>query len=607
MIQYNFKYVGTILVLFSLLISCQDLKFGDAFLEKPPAGDLNIDDIYSNAQYARRALWAAYATLPYGVPAGGQSKLGNDLLECLTDLNHSCLGWTSCGSTIYYGGSYTAQTENSSGNGVKYNYLGYQGVNNWTGIRRAYLFIENVDRVPDMSEEEKLRLKAEAKVIIAIHYSDMFRHFGGVPWIDHSYIPTEDFHKERETALQTLNNIVGLLDEAANDLPWALSPEEVPDWDGRMTKAAAMGLKARILLFGASPLFNSNAPYVEGEASDKYLTWYGGYMPELWERARTAHEDFFREVEKNGRYGLVTNGSDFRSIWRSAYFDRNNGECIVSTRVRYTAPNFWDGNYVFMQTAGDYGTAGPTQELIDMFPMVSGLSIDEDPDYDPKFPYKNRDPRLYETVVVNGDKYYNRIAEIYVGGRDNQSVAAYGPWKTGYRLRKFLLDGGGATQYEGPCELEGKVVHWPYLRLPELYYGYAEAICQTGGDMNLAYKYVDAIRERVGVGGLKKGLVGNDFVDALLTERAVELAFEEVRWFDMIRYKREDIFKKALHSVELTKANPNEATPTEFNYNYKEITPRYWARSFSPKWYLSAFPSNEINKQYGLIQNPGWE
>ena len=607
MIRDMFKKIGCLLALCGFLTCCQDLKFGDDFLKKPPASDLNIDNIYENAQYARRALWAAYSTLPYGVPAGDKNKLGFDLLECLTDLNHSNLGTTYCGSTIYYGGTYTSQTENLSGNGVKYNYLGYQGVNNWLGIRRAYLFIENVDRVPDMPEAEKVRLKAEAKVIIAIHYSDMFRHFGGVPWIDHAYNPTEDFQKERETALQTLNNIVTLLDEAARDLSWILPAEEKSDWDGRMTKAAAMGLKARILLFGASPLFNSNAPYMRGEASDKHLTWYGSYMPELWEKARAAHEDFFREMERNGGFGLVTNGSDYRTIWRSAYFDRDNGECVVSTRVRYTAPDFWDGNYFFMQSAGDYGTAGPTQELVDMFPMVSGLSIDEDPDYDPKFPYKNRDPRLYETVVVNGDKYYNRTAEIYVGGRDNQSVAAYGPWKTGYRLRKFLLDGGGATQYEWPCELAGKVVHWPYLRLPELYYGYAEAICKTGGDMNQAYRYVDAMRERVGVGGLKKGLAGDTFIEELLTERAVELAFEEVRWFDMIRYKHEDIFQKTLHAVEMTKINPAEAVPTEFNYNYKELTLRYWAREFSPKWYLSAFPSNEINKQYGLIQNPGWE
>jgi len=600
------KYLHIILVLIScLVISCQDLKIGDDFLAKPPSSDLTIDDIYSNAEYARRALWAAYSTLPYGVNAGGRSKLGTDILECLTDLNHSNLNWGNSASVIYYNGTVTADLENT-GNGTKYSFLGNSGEQNWLGIRRGWLFIANVDAVPDMDEAEKKRLKAEAKVIIAIHYSDMFRHFGGLPWIDHAFLPTDDFLKERETALQTMDNIVTLLDEAAADLPWILTSEDTPNWDGRMTRAAALGLKARILLFGASPLFNSATPYMQGEASDKLLVWHGGYKPELWERARKAHEDFFSEMQQRGGYKLVDDLADLRLRWRKAYWERNNGECLVSTRVCYTAPQFWDSNYYFMQSAGDYGAAGPTQELVDMFPMTSGLSINEDPSYDPRHPYNNRDPRLYETLVTNGDTYYYRTCEVYVGGKDNQSNAAYGPWKTGYRLRKFLLDGGGAVQYEWPAQMSGLVVHWPYLRLPELYLGYAEAIAQTSGDMNLAYSYIDALRSRVGVGGMKRGLTGQEFIEAVLTERAIELAFEEVRWFDMVRYKREDLFKKQLHMVELTKVNPDDTNPTEFNYNYKEIILRYWARDWSPKWYLSAFPSNEINKRYGLIQNPGW-
>ena len=69
----------------------------------------------------------------------------------------------------------------------------------WLGIRRAWLFIENVDRVPDMKEAEKQRLKAEAKVIIAMHYCDLFRHYGGVPIVDHAYTANEDMQKERGT------------------------------------------------------------------------------------------------------------------------------------------------------------------------------------------------------------------------------------------------------------------------------------------------------------------------------------------------------------------------------------------------------------------------
>ena len=246
-----------------------------------------------------------------------------------------------------------------------------------------------------------------------------------------------------------------------------------------------------------------------------------------------------------------------------------------------------------------------------MFPMIDGLPITESPLYDPKYPYNQRDPRLYETVVVNGDKYYGGIAEIYVGGKHYQEFeGSYGAFMSGYRPRKFILDGGGGPLFEWPAEISGKVVQWPYLRLPELYLGYAEALCQTNGDMNLAYECINKLRDRVGIGHLKKGLNKEEFLEAILTERACEFAYEEVRWFDMIRYKRIDIFQKTPHRVVITKNSETR----EFSYEYKLFKPaengelRQWANpgKFSPKWYLSAFPSNEINKAYGLIQNPGW-
>lgn len=272
---------------------------------------------------------------------------------------------------------------------------------------------------------------------------------------------------------------------------------------------------------------------------------------------------------------------------------------------------YWTWGWSYYETAGDAGTACGTQELVDMFPMIDGLPITESKLYDPKHPYEQRDPRLYETVVVNGDKYYGGIAEIYVGGKHYQDFeGSYGAFMSGYRPRKFILDGGGGPLFEWPAEISGKVVQWPYLRLPELYLGYAEAICQTNGDMALAYECVNKLRDRVNIGHLKAGLNKKDFLETLMNERVCEFAYEEVRWFDMIRYKRVDIFQKTPHRVVITK----DPETSEFKYEYKLFKPaengelRQWANpgKFSPKWYLSAFPSNEINKSYGLIQNPGW-
>ena len=627
MILNIIKKIGFIPVLSIFIISCQDLKFGDAFLAKPPAGDLNIDDIYSNADYARRALWGVYHTLPLGIPirnefwdgatmtVGANGKLNGDVLECLTDLNYSTYGYANVGSTMYHSGNISATIENTSP-ATKYSYLGKGGEDNWIGIRRGYLFIENVDRVPDMTEQEKTMLKAEAKVIIAIHYVEMFRHFGGLPWIDHAYATSDltgVIEKERETALQTLNNIVDLLDEAAADLPWTIA--DPATWDGRITKAAAMGVKARILLFAASPLFNNAEPYMQGEASEKHLTWFGGYMPELWERARKAHEDFFNEMESRGGYGLITPSGNYRQAWTDAYFERGGSEIVFSMRTNQfrTGTGYYNDPYWWLFLLGDYGCSGPTQEWVDMYPMVNGKSIfDSDSGWDPDYPYRNRDPRLYESIATTGDVYnvslvyspWLGIPELGIPvGLHNQKYNTYGHSKTGYRLRKFILDGTGNT-----AQMLNRVFHYPYLRLPELYYGYAEAICMSGGDMNKAYDMANAPRKRVGVGGIKPGLTGKDFVDALLDERVCELAFEEVRWHDIVRWKREDILRKPLHWVEVTIKDPSENPNfVSFNYDYQPILPeRYWVRNFTPKWYLSAFPSDELNKGYGLIQNPGW-
>ena len=649
MIFNKIKNSGFIFVisLFCLIFSCQDLNFGDDLLKKPPSGDITIDDIYADADLARRTLWAAYQTLPYGLnlrdlywgnrghwptPAqvGANGQLNQDILESITDLNHSWQLSDFNGVMLYYPGDISASRE-STEPGTKYSYMGKTN-DNWLGIRRSYLFIQNIDRVPSdqMSDAEKTRMKAEAKIIIAIHYFDFFRHFGGVPWIDKAY-SAEDLQaveeKPRLTALQTVNNIVELLDQAAEDLDWTLHPDEVSTWDGRLTRAAAKGIKAKVLLFAASPLFNDHQPYMDGEASTAHLTWYGSYMPEMWQRARQAHEDFFNE--NAGRFALLQPNhrddvAEYRRNWQSAYLDRNTGETVVSFRGQVhmlTGNNPRNNDWVhYMRTLGDWGGSGPTQELVNAFPMKSGKGIDEDgTDFDPKYPYDNRDPRLYETVALNGDLYlgFERI-EVHEAcpdcdppipqGIHNMWLAQHQSFKNGMRMRKFILDGGMDSDNSNRptlLQMAGRPLQWPYLRMAELYLGYAETLAMTG-DMGSAYEYVDAVRDRVGVGPMTRGHTQEEFIDALLNERVCELAYEQVRWFDMIRWKRDDIFTRPLHRVQLFVLDPTEDPLVSFEYRLEELPSRYWQRTWDRRWFLSAFPSVEINKNYGLIQNPGW-
>lgn len=585
------KLIYFIVILGLFTASCEELKFGNEFLEKEPSVDVTKDTIFSSLELAERYLWQGYRTLPYGLNLNWSAKgnkIGMDILESLTDLNHSFLGWGGVNQR-YYSGQYSAAVENDANN-TKYHYTMEQS---WDGIRIGWNFIESSDRIPDVSPDYLERLKAEAKVIIAIHYTDMYRHFGGLPWVNHAYTPTEDTNLPRSTSRATLDSIVALLDEAIPHLPWVI--EDLSNWDGRMTQAAAMGLKARILLFGASPLFNDSEPYLAGEASSQNMTWHGGYDAQLWNRAAQAAKELLDKVEAQGGYGLVNTGNP-RQDFQNAYYQRGTGETLISTRVRFKSPGYWDGNYYFYQSAGNYGIGNPTKEYVDMFDMADGSPID-DPDsgWDPDNPWANRDPRLYETALVNGDQFRGRTAELWIGGRERVNPNATGN-AGGFGIRKFWLDGDWASSL-------GSVVHWPYLRLSEIYLSYAEALNEANGGPNAeAYAAVNKVRNRVGLKNLPAGLSQEEFRAAVLKERACEFGYEEVRWFDLIRWKRADVFQQKLHGVDTHKNEDGS-----FTYEAFELPGRYWQNNWSPKWYLSAFPPDEVNKGYGLVQNPGWE
>ncbi|MCW0483924.1 RagB/SusD family nutrient uptake outer membrane protein [Gaoshiqia sediminis] len=588
-IEWSIKfYLLMVFVLFGVMQACTEFpSVGNDFLEKPPSQDVTIDTIFNHADFAERFLWNTYRSLPYGPGSVDgpydSDKLGMAMLACLTDINQSYIS-TSAANKFYYTGTYGADIEEKNSGSVKYN---FKNSGAWAGIRNAYIFINNVDRVPDMTTEDKKRLKAEARMIIAVHYVDLFRNYGGMIWVNHAYDPNEDFHLSRLTAKATLDSTVAVIDKAIPDLPFSLENPETEA--GRFTQAAAMGLKARLLLFAASPLFNASQPYLEGEAADTKLVWYGGYDPGLWQQAADAAKALIDKVEQSGSYYLLNTGNP-RQDFQDAYYDRNSPEVLISTRVRYKTSG--DGYYFYdLEERG----AGPvTDNYVRMFPMENGKPItDPTSGYDPQNPYQNRDPRLYETVLVNGDIYQSRTAETWIGGRERPSKSSQGI-ATGYRIRKFVLDG---------IESRGTTAHWPMLRLPEIYLSYAEALNEiNGGPTAQAYDYVNKVRNRVNLGNLPGGLSQEEFREAVLRERVLELGFEEVRWYDLIRWKKEEDFQKKLYGMDISKNGEGL-----FAYEQFELPARNWQDSWSPKWYLSALPLDEILKDYGLVQNPGWE
>ena len=647
---------------FSYVVSsCSDLAFGDSFLEKAPGVDVTVDTIFSSKLYADRALNSAYSTLRTGLTVHANNgnfeyqqagnKLGWDNLDALTDIINSHCNWGGV-YQVYYNGSYSSESENENSTHASSTKMGFypnQDVT-WRGIRKAYLYLENVDRVPDMSETEKTIRKGEAQMIIACQYHELLRHFGGVPLL-YSSVDTSnslDIDFSRKTFEQTVEFIINSCSDAAKKLPWRVAAVD----DGRFTAAAALGLKIRVLLLAASPLFNANEPYLAANqptggnagkisaADIDKMVWYGNYDRKRWERVVEACEEFFLENTRNGNvYHLVEaetpDAEGYRKAFSGCYADRYNSEILIATfrnlrtfgdsyhRMYFGPSTDTDGN-----TGRGYAGGSVTLDYVDMFPYATGerASYNEWIEENGSIgtldnnPFTGRDPRLYETVMIAGDHFQSRPAEMWIGGQERGAESNGGRAPSGFCIRKFLWDYNQLTFHDRPA-------NYAYLRMAEIHLAYAEALNETG-QKSKAYKELDKVRNRVGLPDMSDALLHRlqsgkvlpsyaecalegdaELREEILDERARELAFEEVRWFDIVRWKRADVFKKELHGLDITIADGSlSAGNLKLNFPQPKVesVSRYWQDNFSPKWYMSAFPSNEINKGYGLLQNPGW-
>lgn len=631
--------------------SCSDLKFGNDFLEKAPGADMTLEQIFSSKLYAERELIGAYASLRtcltvhsnngnYEFQNGG-NKIGWDNLDTMTDLMQSHCTWGGVIKT-YYAGTYNAEAENE-GSG-KFGFLPDQE-GAWTGIRRAWIFINNVDRVPDMTDEEKKVRKGEARMIIALQMHEMLRHFGGVPILDDYATPENEMTADysRKTVRQCVDFIVNMCEQAAKELPWTVADAD----NGRMTAAGALALKARVLQLAARPLFNASTPYLQAQepttankASVKedpgLMTWLGSYKQENWQAVADACEDFFKKNTENGdAYRMVmtqTNDAEgYRQAFSTCYADRESPEIIIHTgRAIPTYSNTYHRFYFGLTDQGQagrgYGGGCVTLNFVDMFTAADGTPSDyrkwlSDHGHDGTVynnPFTGKDPRLYETVLIAGDRYRTRCAETWIDGLEHGS-SANPKCATGFIIRKFLWD------YND--EFLNKATNSAYIRLPELYLMYAEALNELGRSQE-ALSWLNKTRTRVGLpemtlpnaAKLHSGqalpdypecsLQGDKYLrEEILDERAREFCFEEVRWFDIAFWKREDLMRKILYGIQITrKSGSFEEGNLVLTYSdpSKMDQGRIWQDKFSPKWFLSAFPSDEINKGYGLVQNPGW-
>lgn len=601
MIMNKYLLFGVLSSMLLVGTACEDFKFGNDFLDKPITTDITIDTVFNHKKYADQILAQAYHSLPDFLPKSG--RFAWSMLDCLTDIG-DCVGSGGADRT-YYAGQVTAATEVGL---MPYRLTddALQIDSPTSGIRICYIYLENVDRVPDMTEAEKMIRKAEVKVIIAYHYMDMLRYYGGMPWVDKSYKPSDELKFTRMTVEEHVNKIVELCDEAAGILPWSVSAEE----EGHMTAVAALGLKNRVLQFAASPLFNSEQPFLEGEASELHYTWYGNKDNTRWQRALDSGLEFLEANQQNGDYYKLVNTGNPREDYLAGYFNRCNREVLLPTH-RYTTINH---QWFYSLYVLAWGWTCPTAVYADMFEMKDGTPFDWNNPEHAAHPFFDengemvRDPRMYETLIVNGDKFRGRTAEIYQGGRETwegTSTTLGALTYNGYGMRKFILD--------QDTELFGKFYQCPHIRIAEIYLDIAEAMNELGKANEKdrfgrdAYDYVNLVRNRVGMPDLdrEKYPAGEDLRNAILHERAVEFGYEEVRYFDIIRWKRVDLLRTEQYRLKATRnADGSMTYRKDADMKYPN---RMWVERWTDRFYLLPIPVSEINKKYGLIQNPGWE
>lgn len=656
-----------------LITSCTDnVKFGDPFLEKAPGGTVTADTVFNNAEYTRQFLASTYAYQYYNLPC----KSSNASPQCINYWKgmpdalgdtHQLFYNASKVFSDYYSGALSSSPDGSKNYGV----YPYTNEHIWENVRNAWLLIENVDRVSDMEASEKARIKDEARCLMAYTYFVAFRFYGGLPIIRGTFTGSEaSYDIARSSARGTVDFMLELLDEVINNnnLPWHYS-NMAADM-GHWTMAGAMALKCQVLQFAASPLFNDSQPYYSGKYTmpDDSYTWFGSYDATLWTQLREACAAFFQKLNQNGHYHLVQpetqDQAGYRYAYRYSYLFEDSPEILHSCRVSTSTSG---NNYQwFNLRTNERLSYCPTEEYIEMFPWADGTPFDWDKaEAEGKLDYMfvkgdsvpeyqllqnrqyTRDPRLYETAAVNGalqtinwgdGNTSGQPYEMWVGGTTSGtgSKTNTGIYATGFRNLKYIA--GEAYDRKFP--------QWSPLLLSDMYLTYAEAIIQSGGSLTEAIGYIDAVRARVGLKGLvecnpTKNLTTDKqaLMEELLRERACELALQTSRYFDLIRYKRSDIFEKPLHGLRIywmvknsagqwerseqqwynqyfdaraTRGKPEHPMyyePSHFDFERFEITTGarvWWSQGFDPKWYLHPFPVTEINKGYGLVQNPGW-
>ena len=568
----------------------------------------------------------------------------------------------------------------------------------YVAINECTTFLDHVDLDKEDSPALVKHMKAEARFLRAYYYYVLLRFYGPVIiWGDQA--ASQDVIAEeldRDPLEKNISFIVDELDKAAQDLSMEVDEGGLMTLEsnkGRVTKGAALALKARVLLMAASPLFNgqNGTGLYNSLVNKRGEKLFPDYQPEKWEDAAKAAKDVIdlnyyslTKVNEPGNTDLQNAAASYQTVWFLNW--GKNKEIIWGWWYR-TWGDDSQGNGAeisFAVPAGKkialegYSHHTPSLKLADAFPMwetgrypvlgyyksageldLSRPIIDEQSGYeatgwtenyqqtidvDPAWakPFKahnstvGRDARYYASLVPNG--FWWPSATTNSGGpvrySTYDSTEACEPWsataacnQVGYVWRRMYK--ANNPLHDLAADYASIRYIYPAFRLAEVYLTYAEACNEKPlRDVEEAIKYLDLVRDRSGLPGIRQSYPDIDFDGAdavstvsgvsrtgkewlrwiILQEKMCEFNFEGQRHYDMIRWmKAEEEYNTenwTLH-VRSKTYDGDEANPEGC---YERVSTDYIGGRavFSKRDYLLPFGSKQISEMTNYTQNPGW-
>ena len=419
----------------------------------------------------------------------------------------------------------------------------------------------------------------EARTLRAFYLFELARRYGDIP-VPLTMLSVEEANTIEKTPFdQVIDFIAVECDTCALKLPNSFLGM-LDDEYGRVTKGFAMALKAKALLYAASPLHNPNG--------DK----------EKWHKAAKAAKD----VMDLGIYRLDPS--------ETANTQGGSPEVILQI-MRSESQSFEKYNFPVRFTQGKRTSMSgtyPTQNLVDDFQTLGGYDIvltdegwqTDDPDFDVNHPYDGRDPRFARAILADGMSFKGSTIETFVGGLDYSATRQDLGSPTGYYLRRYILEDTDFTD-----EAEVKLKHsWIISRYAEILLTYAEAVNEylggpdaTDGEFPISARAaLNQIRANAGMPDVT--VSGQDaFRKAVQREWHVEFAFEDHRFWDVRRWKLGADTQKEIYGVQIVRTGEKK------EYSRILVEKRTWA----DRMYLYPIPQSELfcNTNLGP-QNPGW-